>query len=256
MTSTMLQLAPDLHLEWKRWGSNSRAPQILMLHEGLGSVSMWRDFPEHLSRATGLGVVAYSRQGHGMSSPLASADMDDVDYLHKEAARIGPLLDALDISSALLFGHSDGASIALIAATLFPHRVGGLFLEAPHVYVEPETVAAVRAVGALWDNGRLRNALGRHHRDPEPMFRRWHGLWTSKQFRDAFDLTTRLTSVRSRSLTVQGVDDSFATPRQLEDIEDLVPESQVVWLDNCGHEPHREAPERIGELAASLFTPA
>nr|WP_191856199.1 alpha/beta hydrolase [Agrobacterium tumefaciens] len=251
MDNSMLRLHPGLSVEIARWGSLLPIPQIVLLHEGLGSVSTWKDFPARLAQETGVGVVAYSREGYGRSSPLM--DLGNPGYLEEEAKRLASVLDALEIDKAYLLGHSDGGTISLLAAAFHPDRISAVLVEAPHLYVEPETVAAVRAVGLSWENGPLRAALARHHQRPEPIFRRWHDLWTSGSFAESLDIREILPHIRCPLIAVQGAEDRFASSRQLADIEHLVPSANTIWLDGCGHEPHRTHPEAILALAKTLL---
>ncbi|MDE3111098.1 MAG: alpha/beta hydrolase, partial [Acidobacteriota bacterium] len=145
MSDRQFIVVEGVRLETVRWAG--REPAILLLHEGLGSVAMWRDFPVALAQATGHAVVAWSRQGYGVSDPLPVPR--DVDYMHREAALLPVVMDQLSIPCAHLFGHSDGASIALIAAAQAPRRVISLVLEAPHVLVEPVTVKSIAKAKAI-----------------------------------------------------------------------------------------------------------
>ena len=246
----MLSLDSNLHLEAARWGPEPPSAQIVLLHEGLGSVSTWRSFPEQLARQTGLGVIAYSREGYGRSSPLQHPS--DLDYLTVEAHRMPSVLDAMGIRQAYLLGHRDGATIALLAASLFADRVLAVLAEAPHLYVEPETQKAVRDVGRAWEDGGLKKALSRHHDRPEPIFHRWHDLWTSDAFSQRFDIRMCLSQIRCPVFAVQGTGDTFASPRQLADIQRIVTSSRVFWLEGCGHEPHRSFPSEIIRIAAEM----
>ena len=163
-----------------RWPG--RGDPILMLHEGLGAVSMWRDFPDHLAVATGHAVVAWSRRGYGDSDPLPRPYAPD--YMHAEAECLPALMDAIGVGRAHLFGHSDGASIALIAAAARPERVASLILEAPHVLVERVTVDSIAAVREAYGSTDLRMRLARHHRDADRVFNAWNEIWLDRRFRD------------------------------------------------------------------------
>lgn len=242
----LLHLTPQLVIEIAMWGESPPAPQIILLHEGLGSVKGWGDFPQRLSRETGCGVIAYSREGYGQSSPLRS--LDNMDYLHEEARRMALVLDALNIEKAYLFGHSDGGSIAIIAAAMLPQRVVSIFVEAPHLYVEPETVKAVKAAGKAWDEGILKKSLQRQHANAEPVFKRWYNLWTGGNFFHHFNLLPELKNVSCNIVAVQGSKDEFASPRQLQDIETLAQRARALWIKECGHAPHRQNPDLIVSL--------
>ncbi|WP_343315478.1 alpha/beta hydrolase [Brucella sp. BE17] len=252
LTRRTLSLLPHLELDVAMWGPPAPAPQIILLHEGLGSIAEWRDFPQKLSEETGFGVVAYSREGYGHSTPLRR--VDNLDYLHDEARHIPAILDCLGIEKAYLFGHSDGGSIAIITAALFPERILSIFVEAPHLYVEPETVKAVMAAGESWDKGPLKRALKRQHANPEPIFRRWHDLWISERFGHHFNILPELKRVVCTIIAVQGTLDEFASTKQLRDIQNFAAKGKTIWIENCGHAPHRQEPELIMSLARKLMS--
>ena len=253
MTDDRFNIEIDgLQLEVAIWNGSEGSENILMLHEGLGSVSLWRDFPERLAKETGTRVIAFSREGYGKSTPLAEGK--DYFYHSREARRLGDVLDRLNIPSAYLFGHSDGATIALLAAGLFPQRIKGIVLEAAHIYVEPETCAGVLDVGDRWQNGSLRRTLARHHDYPDGIFSRWHETWSDPTFAAEWNILAKLAVVRCPVIAVQGDEDNFATAAQLKDIGKHVPQARIVWLENCGHEPHRTAPDRMVALTQSMLS--
>jgi len=229
-----------LRLEVATWeGPAGRSP-IVLLHEGLGSVSAWGDFPGALGSATGRSVIAYSRAGYGQSS-LVSAPFE-TDYMHREAESLLPaLLDRLEIPRAIFFGHSDGASIALIFAARFPQRTDASILEAPHVFVEPLTVESIAQIATRYPHDeRLRRGLSRHHADSDLAFRRWSEIWLSAPFRE-WNITALLPEVHVPVLVLQGNDDEYGTRRQVQAIADAVPHAEIAMLDGCRHAPHRDA---------------
>jgi|HubBroStandDraft_1064217.scaffolds.fasta_scaffold00100_8 pimeloyl-ACP methyl ester carboxylesterase len=226
---------------------------ILMLHEGLGSVSMWRDFPERLALATGRDVVAWSRRGYGQSDPPARPL--DPDYMHAEAESLPAVMDALGIGRAHLFGHSDGASIALIAAAFRPERVASLVLEAPHVLVEQRTVDSIAAVRKVHQTTDLGIRLGRHHRDADRVFRAWSDIWLDRRFRD-WNIEGLLARVTAPALLIQGLDDEYGTLDQLDRIERALPRTRRLDLARCGHSPHRDQPQAVlAAIVAFLAEP-
>lgn len=235
-------------LEVRRWPGEGLP--ILLLHEGLGSVSMWRDFPERLAVATGREVIAWSRQGYGLSDPLPARR--DPDYMHWEAAWLPPLLDVLGVERAHLFGHSDGGSIALIAAARSPERVASLILEAPHVYVEPVTVESIADVKRLYETSDLGQKLGRHHADADHTFWQWNDIWLDPRFRD-WTIEALLPAVTAPALLIQGHDDEYGTMDQLDRIAAVLPHTRRRELDACGHSPHRDQPEAVLAAVADFL---
>jgi pimeloyl-ACP methyl ester carboxylesterase len=218
-------------------------PPILMLHEGLGCVAMWRHFPERLAQVTGCRTIAWSRAGYGHSQPYSAARTPR--YMHHEALEALPaLLAALDIERPLLFGHSDGGSIALIFAGAFPGVPLGVVALAPHEFVEEETLAGIRAARAAWETTDLRDRLARYHADPGRVFADWNDTWLSPAFRD-WNIEDCLPAIRCPILAIQGEDDEYATMRQIDAIATRVPATRLLKLANCGHSPHRDQPAAV-----------
>jgi len=224
------------------------APTIVLLHEGLGSVAMWRDFPLRLGERTGCGIFAYSRAGHGQSGPAALPR--DPDYLEREATDVLPdVLAAAGIERPLLFGHSDGGSIALVFAAHFPDLVRGLILEAPHVFVEDLSVASIATARETYPS--FRDRLGRYHADVDAMFRGWNDIWLDPRFRD-WTIVDRLARITVPVLTIQGADDEYGTLAQLDAIEAHVPRAQRLVIARSGHSPHRDNAEIVLAAAAAF----
>lgn len=217
-------------------------PPIVLLHEGLGSVTMWRDFPRQLAKATGRRIVHWSRRSYGTSDPLL--EPRTADYMHEEASLVLDALDILQIKEAFLLGHSDGASIALIAAAKAPSRILGLILEAPHVYVEELTVASIAQIRNAYLSGDLKSKLQRYHGDPDNAFWRWNDIWLSPPFLH-WNIEGLLPSVKSPTLLVQGRDDEYGSLDQLDRIERHVRIIARIELDHCGHSPHRDQPSKV-----------
>jgi pimeloyl-ACP methyl ester carboxylesterase len=213
----------------------------VLLHEGLGSVGLWRDFPARLSEATGRRVVAFSRFGHGRSEPPPQPRTPA--FFHEEALEILPeVLARLDAPEPILVGHSDGASIALIHAG--HHPVTGIALLAPHVFVEDVTVAEIRIARERYAEGGLRERMARHHDDVDAAFRGWCDVWLDPAFRD-WNLEADAERVTCPALLIQGVDDPYGTLEQLDRIEARV-RGPVTRLElPGGHSPHLEAPEAV-----------
>lgn len=215
-------------------------PALVFLHEGLGSVSLWRDFPDQVAAATGLGAVVYSRHGHGRSEALAAAH--GVDYMHREALDVLPaLLAALGITAPLLVGHSDGASIAIIHAGA-GHAVTGLVLMAPHVFVEDLSIASIARVRTTFATTDMAARLARHHVDAAGTFYRWNDIWLHPDFR-SWNIETYLGGIRCPVLVIQGEDDEYGTMAQPAAIAaQCAGTVERVALAQCGHAPHREQP--------------
>ncbi len=209
----------------------------MLLHEGLGSIELWRDFPERLAAASGRAVVAYSRAGHGRSEPIAEPRA--VEYMHDEARVVLPeLLRALDLEAPVLFGHSDGASIALIYAASAPGGPTALVLEAPHVFVEALTIRNIERARTAAADTDLLVKLGRYHADAAATFRGWNDIWLHPDFA-GWNITALLPSIRVPVLLLQSRDDEYGTPAQLAAIAEAIPHTSTVLFADCGHSPHR-----------------
>lgn len=217
-----------------------------MLHEGLGSVSLWRDFPTVLAETTGAEVFLYSRYGHGGSDALQESR--PVSYIHHEAQVVLPaILEQAGIERPLLLGHSDGASIAILHAGMFPNSPVGLILEAPHVFVEDITVSSIAQTRSLYNETDLPQRLARHHANADALFRGWNNIWLDPSFRD-WNIESYLDSIRCPVLVLQGAQDEYGTAKQIEAIQRRIPAASALILENCRHAPHRE--QREATLAA------
>jgi len=245
--------AGGARLEYRWAGPGPReAATIVFLHEGLGSAGLWRDFPARLAAATGCGAVAFSRAGYGASDPAALPR--PVRFMHDEAAVLGEVIAALGIGNHVLFGHSDGASIALIHAGDGPAPgLRGMVLEAPHVFTEPHGLASIAAIREVYRTTDLRERLARHHgANVDVAFRGWNDVWLDPDFA-AWNIEAHLPAIRVPILVVQGEDDEYGTWAQVEAIQrqsggpvDVLP------IPRCGHSPHREHPETVLEAAAAF----
>ena len=231
-------------LEYRFTGPRpNEAPTLVLLHEGLGCVGLWGDFPDKLAEATGCGVFVYSRAGYGESSPVALPR--PLTYMHDEARDIvQALLDAIGFRRGLLIGHSDGASIAAIyAGTHQDHRIVGLVLMAPHFFTEDMGIAAIVEAKKAYETTDLKARLARWHKDPDNAFYGWNGAWLDPGFRQ-WDITEPLTYIRVPILIVQGKNDQYGTVRQIEAAErECYCPVEVALLPGVKHSPQREAPE-------------
>ena len=234
------------------------APTIVMLHEGLGSVSTWGGFPTALATRTGMGVFVYSRSGYGRSSPVPLPR--PLDYMQRDAIAVLPkLLDAIGLQRGVLLGHSDGASIAAFyAGSVQDHRIRALVLMAPHFFTEPEGLAEIGRARENYATSDLRARLARHHDDVDIAFRGWNDAWLDPGFEKSFRLTPVLAHIRAPILIVQGKGDRYGTIRQVRVAEEecRCPVASVL-LDHCGHAPHREQPvatlEAVGAFLDRVF---
>jgi len=241
-----------------RWIAPERsdAPLIVFLHEGLGSISMWGDWPEQLCAATGCRGLMYSRYGYGHSTPRPAGDDWPVDYMHVEARQILPaLFEALRIDTIrdrpVLFGHSDGGSISLLYAAAFPYRVAGIVVVAPHSYIEDIGLVRIRQVRDNY-GATLRDRLGPHHADADAVFKGWSDLWLSPALKQ-WDITEDLPKIVCPVLAVQGEQDQYATLNQLDDIVHAVPQTELLILENCRHSPHQDQPQALLEGTAGFL---
>jgi len=241
-------------LETLRYSPAGKGATIVMLHEGLGSVAMWKDFPERVAEATGCGVLVYSRYGHGKSQRLA--EKRSVDFMHYEAKVILPeLFHQFEVQRPILLGHSDGGSIALIYAGTWPEQVRGLVLEAPHVFVEDFGLRSTVAIRKVYEASDLREKLSRYHEHVDEMFRGWNDIWLDPQFRE-WNIEGFLGAISCPTLVIQGENDEYGTLAHVEVIQRGVPGAQGLILPRCGHSPHREQTEltldAISKFVAAL----
>jgi pimeloyl-ACP methyl ester carboxylesterase len=242
-----------------RWIAPERAdaPLVVFLHEGLGSVSMWRDFPQRLCDAAGCRGLVYSRPGYGRSSPRAAGETWGPDFMHRQAHDVLPaLLAALHVDTAAhppwLFGHSDGGSIALLHAARFTQRVAGAIVLAPHILVEALSVASIAKARSSYLEGDLRARLAKHHDDADSAFWGWNDIWLNPVFM-AWSIEAEIAAIRCPLLAVQGLDDEYGTLEQIRGIARRAPQTELLELPDCGHSPHRDQPERLIARAAAFI---
>lgn len=233
------------------------APLLVFLHEGLGSASMWRRFPAQLCEAGGWRGLVYSRAGYGRSTPRPHGERWTPDYMHVQAKEVLPAFLAavgIDVERERpwLFGHSDGASIALIYAAAFPDGAAGLVVLAPHVFVEDLSVRSIELAKIAYGSTELRSKLARHHQDVDSAFWGWNDIWLDPAFRH-WNIESLLPSIRIPVLAVQGHDDEYGTMAQVDVLSARVPHAEVIRLDDCAHSPHRDQPAAVTAAAIGFI---
>ncbi|MPV66835.1 alpha/beta hydrolase [Burkholderia sp. BE17] len=237
--------ARTVRIEYQWLGANrANAPLIVFLHEGLGSVSMWRGFPRRLCDAAGCRGLVYSRPGYGRSTPRAAEEAWGLDFMHRQAHEVLPaLLNVLGVDAAeqpvWLLGHSDGGSIALLHAARFSAQLAGTIVLAPHILVEDLSVESIAKTREAYLNTDLRERLARYHDDPDSAFWGWNDIWLHPPFRQ-WSIEDEIGAIRCPLLAVQGMDDEYGTLEQIRGIARRVPQTKLVELPRCGHSPHRD----------------
>lgn len=226
-------------------------PVLVFLHEGLGCNALWRDFPDRLARRTGLPALLYSRVGYGQSdvfdAPLTPR------FMHDEARETLPeLLARCAIDRPVLVGHSDGASIALIHAGEFPDRVEAVVALAPHLFVEPVTIASIAGLAARFPGSDLPRRMARYHRDPVATFEHWSRAWLDPAFRD-WNIEAEVAKVRCPVLALQGLQDEYGTMLQVRRVAELSPRARWLGIEACGHSPHIDQPDRVLDEASGFL---
>jgi pimeloyl-ACP methyl ester carboxylesterase len=234
---------------WTAPTPRSGGPLLVFLHEGLGSLSMWRDFPQRLCDAVGARGLVYSRPGYGQSTPRAAEEAWDVDFMHQQAQDVLPaLLRSLDVDveheRPILFGHSDGGSIALLAAADRTLPLRGIVVMAPHILVEQLSVDSIRQAREAYQTTDLRSRLAKHHADPDSAFWGWNDIWLKPAFR-RWSIESELGRIACPVLAIQGLDDEYGTLEQIHGIARRVPKTRLLELPACGHSPHRDQPEAV-----------
>ena len=233
------------------------APTIVMLHEGLGCVALWRDFPKRLVEATGMGVFVYSRAGYGQSDV---ADLPRaIEYMTQEAVEVLPqVLDGIGFRRGILFGHSDGATIAAIhAGSIEDFRVRGMVLIAPHFFAERAGLDEIKQARAVYETTDMREKMARYHKDPDCAFRGWNDAWLNPGFAD-WTVADVIDYLRVPVLAVQGEDDQYGTLAQIEVLQErsYAPVEELI-LAECRHAPQMEQPQAVldgvAEFAARLW---
>jgi pimeloyl-ACP methyl ester carboxylesterase len=248
-----------LEFAWVGEG-DATSPLIVFLHEGLGSVAMWREFPERLCRAVGARGLVYSRPGYGRSTPRAQGEAWQPDFMHRQADEVLPaLLAALRIDAGRtpiwLLGHSDGGSIALLAAARGTLPLASVVVLAPHILVEEISVQSIARVRVAYLEGDLRQRLAKYHDNADSAFWGWNDAWLNPAFR-TWSIEAEIGAVACPLLAIQGLDDEYGTVEQVRGIARRVPHARVVEWPGCGHSPHRDRPEAVIAAVESCINAA
>ena len=255
VSEMIVPLGKGVELEVRRiQHPDPQGPVLVFLHESLGSIALWRKFPEQLARATGCDALVYNRQGYGRST-------DEIlprpyDYQEKEGAVWLPrLLDRLDIGKVVLIGHSDGASIALIAAGAMGSRVQTLITMAGHTYADHMTVAGIEEMTVRYRETDIRERLARYHgHRTDDLFNAWHGIWLDEGFHAAMDFSRWLAAIECPAMIIQGKNDEYGVPEQVTDIVAAIGTSaREVFLEDTGHSPHLEKTDQLLALVCHFL---
>lgn len=255
MSSSAVQvLVHGVALEVLHIEGPSNRPSLVFLHEGLGSVALWRDWPEQLCQRLGYPGLVYSRQGYGQSAPRADVRGSGrllPGYMHHEALNVLPeLLRLTGIERPVLLGHSDGGTIALLHAA--HHLVTACIVMAPHVMVEDISVQAIEAARGAYNHGPLRSRLAPFHADVDGAFWQWNDVWLSTAFR-SYDIRQEISVIPAPLLAIQGENDPYGTMAQIDEIATAVSHAQLLKLQACGHSPHRDQPEALAQAIGDFL---
>ena len=236
-------------IEYQWLGDGDSSPLVVFLHEGLGSLAMWKGFPAQLCDQGGFRGLVYSRPGYGRSTPRSAGERWWNDFMHRQAHDLLPrLLRALGIDPAVeppwLLGHSDGGSIALLYAARYPLQVGGVIALSPHIMVEDISIESIEQARAVYQQTDLRQRLGRYHQDPDSAFWGWNDIWLDPAFRN-WSITAEIGAIECPLLAIQGIDDEYGSLAQIRGIAERVPQTELLELADCGHSPHRDQAETL-----------
>ena len=245
---------PDIETLWLNPEQTDR-PLVVFLHEGLGSVALWRDFPKGFCDALHMRGLVFSRKGYGQSTPRKPHKHWPADFMHQQAIHFLPaFFESLGIDTErdppILFGHSDGATIALIYAAIYPGRVRSVMALAPHIMIEDITIASIKEARKAFEApdaegvSALRRKLSRYHADVDSVFYGWCDVWLSNTFQ-SFDIRALLPNIICPVLAVQGEQDAYGTMAQIDEIARLAPQTQLLKLNACGHSPHVDQPRAL-----------
>ncbi len=243
-------LGREMRLECQ-WIAPERrdAPLLVFLHEGLGSVAMWKDWPQRVCDAAGCRGLVYSRYGYGQSTARPAGEKWPVSFMHDQAREVLPaLFVTLGVDATrdrpVLFGHSDGGSIALLYAAMHPQAVAGVVAAAPHILVEDISVASIEQARRAYLDTDLPARLGRYHADADSAFWGWNDIWLDPAFR-TWDIRDYLPDIRCPVLALQGLDDEYGTLEQIRGIRRAAPQTRLLEIPDCGHSPHKDQPDVV-----------
>lgn len=247
----------QVQLEYQWVNEHADAPLLLFLHEGLGSISMWRDWPARLCEITGCRGLVYSRYGYGNSSPRPEPEVWPVDYLHQQAWEVLPaFLAALNLQAEkpIFIGHSDGGSISLLYASRYKERLSAAVVMAPHLFVEPVTLRGIVEARQAYLETPLRARLSRYHRDVDSAFWGWNKVWLNPEFKQ-WNIEPEVAKIQCPILAMQGDGDEYGTLEQIQRIQKWVPHTELCVLENCGHSPHREQESQVNARIHAFIEP-
>lgn len=246
----------EQHIEYQwLFPEKTGSDLIVFLHEGLGSVSMWKSWPAQVCAATDTRGLVFSRYGYGRSTPRPAEEKWPVDYMHQQAASALPALFkalGLDKERPVLFGHSDGGSIALLYAAFHPERVKAIAVAAPHIFVEDITVANIEKARQAYLETDLRAKLSRYHQDVDSAFWGWNDIWLDPAFR-AWNIESHLSRIACPVLAIQGEDDEYGTLEQIRGIARYAAQTKLCTIPGCGHSPHRDQPQAVIEALGEFL---
>lgn len=242
-----------------RWINRNRRndPLIVFLHEGLGSVSMWKDFPQRLCDSTGCRGLVYSRPGYGRSTSRAPDEVWAKDFMHRQAQQVLPvLLESLGINAVAdrlwLVGHSDGGSIALLYAAFYPECTAGIIVLAPHIFVEDMSISSIEKTRTAYLAGNLRQRLQKYHDSPDSSFWGWNTIWLAPDFRQ-WSIEQEISAIQCPVLAAQGLNDHFGTLSQIQSIAHHAPQTELMEIRECGHSPQKDQPDQIIHAAVRFM---
>lgn len=235
-------LLQGVQLHYEHHIIDSQQPTIIFLHDSLGCVTLWRDFPLQLAAQTNCNILCYDRQGYGQSAPFDKAPRDWW-YMHQEADTLQALIKALQLKEIILFGHSDGGTIALLYAAKYKEYLKGIIVEGAHVLIEDITLQGIKTFEQAYATTNLKEKLIKYHGDKtEEVFQRWTKTWQQPAFRN-WNIRQELTAIQCPTLVIQGVDDAFGSIKQVETIVNYIDTKGYFYIVNhAEHTPHKEQP--------------